>query len=104
MNYTIEQLKYPIGKYEAPKLISGNQIFEWIDKIEDLPAKLRSAVSGLTDSQLDTTYREGGWTLRQVVHHIPDSHMNAYIRFKLAYTEDDSYDFMMAVIFLLAHY
>jgi len=89
MNYTIEQLKYPIGKYKIPDAITERQIFEWIDQINDLPAKLRSAVSGLTDIQLDTCYREGGWTLRQVIHHMPDSHMNAYIRFKLTITEEN---------------
>src|SRR5271154_6483237 len=59
-----------------------------IDEIAATPAKLRAAVNGLDDAQLDTSYREGGWTVRQVVHHIADSHANSYIRFKLALTED----------------
>ncbi len=59
-----------------------------IDQIAAAPLRMREAVSGLTPSQLDTTYRPGGWTLRQVVHHVPDSHLNAYVRFKLALTED----------------
>jgi len=89
MNYTIEQLKYPIGKYKAPEAFNESQISGWIDQINDLPSKLRAAVSGLNDMQLDTTYREGGWTMRQVIHHIADSHMNAYIRCKLAITEQN---------------
>jgi len=88
MDYSLDELKYPIGKYKAPEAINENQISAWIDQINDLPSKLRTAVSGLNDKQLDTRYREGGWTLRQVVHHIPDSHMNAYIRFKLTVTEE----------------
>jgi hypothetical protein len=89
MDYTIEKLKYPIGKYKAPEVISENQISDWIAQINDLPSKLRAAVSGLTDVQLNTPYRKEGWTLRQVVHHIPDSHMNGYIRFKVAITEEN---------------
>lgn len=83
----IEQLKYPIGKFNyntAPDEFSNA-----IERISTLPDRLRSAVAGLTDDQLDTPYRDGGWTLRQVVHHIPDSHINAYTRFKLAITEDN---------------
>ena len=84
----IENLKYPIGKFSAPKEFSPALMKQWIHAIEELPSKLRSAVIHLNDQQLDTPYRDGGWTVRQVVHHIPDSHMNAYIRFKLAMTED----------------
>jgi hypothetical protein len=87
MDYTPDELKYPIGKYSPPDEITKGEIIEWINSINDLPARLRSAVSGLKETQLNTPYREGGWTLRQVVHHIPDSHMNAYVRFKLAITE-----------------
>ncbi len=61
---------------------------EYIAVLEATPSRLRSLVSGLTDAQLDTPYRPGGWTVRQVVHHVPDSHMNAYVRMKLAVTED----------------
>jgi len=81
--------RFPIGKfsYEGPPTAAQKKQF--LDDIEQTPAKMRAAVSGLSDLQLDTPYREGGWTVRQVTHHVPDSHMNAYIRFKLALTEDD---------------
>ena len=88
MDHTVEQLRYPIGKFAAPQEISEKQISDWINEIAAYPGKLKAAVTGLNDSQLDTAYRYEGWTLRQVVHHIADSHMNAYIRYKLAMTED----------------
>ena len=84
----LDILRYPIGKYKAPTTISSADVAEWIKTIEDLPAKLRRLVSGLSDEQLDTPYRPGGWTIRQVVHHIPDSHANSYVRFKWTLTED----------------
>lgn len=84
----IDQLKYPIGKYKRPEIIAPSQLSEWIDEIEILPGRLKKAVVGLSQMQLETPYREGGWTVRQVVHHVPDSHMNAYIRFKWSLTED----------------
>ena len=84
----IENQKYPIGNFFAPAEYSGKLIDEWIRTIEELPKKLREEVRNLNDEQLDTPYREGGWTVRQVIHHLPDSHLNAYIRFKLAMTED----------------
>lgn len=88
MSSEIEKLKYPIGKFVFSE--PANDEFEiLIERLSALPAKIRLAVSNLDDMQLDTPYREGGWTLRQVVHHLPDSHMNAYIRFKLAFTEDN---------------
>jgi uncharacterized damage-inducible protein DinB len=81
-------LRYPIGQF-TPDLESTPEIRRsHIEQIAATPAKLRSAVRGLTPEQFDTPYREGGWTVRQVVHHVPDSHMNAYIRFKLALTEN----------------
>jgi uncharacterized damage-inducible protein DinB len=80
--------RYPIGKFSFEGIIDAVQRQKWIDEIAIQPIRLREAVSSLTDAQLDTPYREGGWTVRQVVHHIPDSHMNSYIRFKLALTED----------------
>ncbi len=89
MDFTPDQLRYPIGKYTAPENITKDQISIWIDEINAFPARLRATVSGLNDLQLDTPYRDGGWTLRQVVHHIADSHMNAYIRYKLAMTEQN---------------
>ncbi|MDF3077872.1 MAG: putative metal-dependent hydrolase [Sphingobacteriaceae bacterium] len=88
MQEDLEKLRYPIGKFIAPELIYFDEIKKLIAELEALPAKVRKAVSGLNDSQLDTPYRPGGWTLRQVVHHLPDSHMNAYIRFKLAITQE----------------
>jgi len=84
-----EDLRYPIGEYESPDNIPASQRQGWISDIEELPAQLRGAVSDLDDRQLDTRYRPEGWTLRQVVHHLPDSHMNSYIRFKLALTEEN---------------
>jgi hypothetical protein len=80
--------RYPIGKFEMPKEVTQPRRQQAIDEIAATPAKLRDAVKGLRDAQLDTPYREGGWTVRQVVHHVPDSHMNAYIRLRLALTED----------------
>jgi hypothetical protein len=87
MEDNLQQLKSPIGPFEMPKTISQHQLDNWIQRIQDLPARLRLKVEGLSDEQLDTQYRPSGWTLRQVVHHLPDSHMNSYIRFKLAVTE-----------------
>lgn len=83
-----EQLSYPIGKFKFPEGAGEQEIKTWISDIEQLPVDLKNAVKGLNDEQLNTPYRDGGWTVRQVVHHIADSHMNAYIRFKLALTED----------------
>jgi hypothetical protein len=85
--YTIEQLKYPIGKYHPLVSISESDTAAAFKQIGELPERLKAAVFNLNDDQLDTSYREGGWTLRQVVHHLADSHANAYVRFKLALTE-----------------
>jgi DinB superfamily len=84
----MENLSFPIGKYE-PKPFSEKQLREWIDDIKFLPQNLESAVNNLDEAQLNTAYRPGGWTVKQLVHHIADSHMNAYIRFKLGLTEDN---------------
>lgn len=81
--------RYPIGKFSYDGTPTEEHRREFIHNIEQAPAKLRQAVHGLSPQQLDTPYREGGWTVRQVVHHVPESHMNAYIRFKLALTEDE---------------
>jgi uncharacterized damage-inducible protein DinB len=81
-------LRYPIGKFRMPDRVTDAQQREWIDTIAETPGRLREAVAGLSDAQLDTAYRPGGWTVRQVVHHVPDSHLNAYTRIKLALTED----------------
>lgn len=82
-----QDARYPVGRYSPPKSITSEQRHAWIDEIEALPANLDHAVSGLLDTQLDTPYREGGWTVRQVVHHFADSHLNSYQRFRLALTE-----------------
>src|SRR5690348_1437072 len=81
--------RYPIGKFTYENPPSPEQRRELLANIEAAPAKLRAAVSGLSDKQLNTPYREGGWTVRQVTHHVPDSHMNAYVRFRLALTEQE---------------
>src|SRR5271168_3022977 len=81
--------RYPIGKLTYEGLADDATRAKRIAIIAETPAKFRAAVSGLTEAQLDTPYREGGWTVRQLAHHVPDSHMNAYIRFKLALTEEE---------------
>lgn len=83
------ELRYPIGRYQPLEKLSEENRKQLIAKIEETPKKLRAAVAGLSREQLDTPYRDGGWTVRQVVHHMPDSHMNSYVRFKLALTEDE---------------
>ncbi|HKM80357.1 MAG TPA: putative metal-dependent hydrolase [Candidatus Acidoferrum sp.] len=79
--------RYPIGKFELPKDVTPELRQAAIDDIAGTPGKVRAAVAGLSDAQLDTPYREGGWTVRQVVHHLADSHINAYVRWRLALTE-----------------
>ena len=81
--------RYPIGKYKFDGKISKNILDEWIQDIEEFPALLRGAVQNLNQEQLNTPNRQGGWTIRQVIHHLADSHMNAYIRIKLALTEEN---------------
>ena len=84
-----DTLRYPTGRFEPPtKPLQEAQRRQMIDAIARTPDEIRAAVRGLSDPQLDTPYRPEGWTVRQVVHHVPDSHMNAFIRFKLALTED----------------
>ncbi len=82
-------LRYPIGKFNYDGPLTEENRQRLLGDIAQAPANLRSAVKGLSEAQLDTPYRPGGWTVRQVVHHVPDSHMNAFIRFKLALTEDE---------------
>ncbi len=87
-------LQYPVGKFiwnrQGEGLLSTEAVrAEWLTTIEETPEHLWAAVTGLRDEQLDTPYRPGGWTVRQVVHHLADSHMNAYIRFRLALTENE---------------
>jgi hypothetical protein len=84
----MDKLRYPIGTFEAVNEVTSQQRQAWIQAISEAPAKLRMAIEGLTSEQLGTPYRPGGWTVRQVVHHLADNNMNAYIRFKLALTED----------------
>jgi len=89
MTMTSVDPRYPIGKFQwSGGVATSAERAERIAQIEACPAGLRDAVRGLDDSQLDTPYRDGGWTVRQVVHHVPDSHMNAYVRFKLGLTEE----------------
>lgn len=83
----LEQLRYPVGRFELEASVTPERRVRWIDEIAALPANLHAAVDGLAEQQLDTPYRDGGWTVRQVVHHVADSHMNAYVRLKLALTE-----------------
>ncbi|QYA25642.1 putative metal-dependent hydrolase [Gramella sp. MT6] len=85
----LEALKYPIGKDEIPEEITSVEINEWIDDISELPQKLKEDVNKITKKQLDTPYRPEGWTLKQLIHHIADSHMSAFLRFKWALTEDE---------------
>jgi hypothetical protein len=82
-------LRYPIGKFAYHGPPTPEQQQELLEQIKQAPANLRAAVKGLSPEQLDTPYRPDGWTVRQVAHHVPDSHLNAYIRFKLALTEDE---------------
>ena len=88
--------RYPVGRFVLEGEITPTRREAWINEIALAPSLLRTAVQSLTDAQFDTPYRDGGWTVRQVVHHVPDSHLNAYVRFKLALTEDNptikSYD------------
>jgi uncharacterized damage-inducible protein DinB len=79
--------RFPIGKYERRNELTADERVALIDQIAAAPARMRDAVRDLDDAQLDTPYREGGWSVRQVVHHVPDSHLNSYCRFKLALTE-----------------
>ncbi len=85
----MSDLRFPVGKFTYAGPPDEEQKRTFLDDIAGTPANLRAAVAGLSDAQLDTPYRSGGWTVRQLVHHLPDSHLNSYVRFKLALTEDD---------------
>jgi hypothetical protein len=85
----VDELRYPIGRFKAPSAMIPEDRTANIAVLRELPELLTSAVNGLNDAQLNTPYRDGGWTMRQVVHHIADSHMNSYVRCKLALTEYD---------------
>ncbi len=85
----MNDLSYPIGQFEAPANITSEQITQWIDEIAALPRLVESAIASLSEVQLNTPYRPGGWTVRQVIHHLPDSHMGSYCRFHWALTEEN---------------
>jgi len=82
-------LRYPIGKFQRPESVTAEDRATWLAALADAPARFRNAVRDLDDAQFDTPYRPDGWTVRQVVHHVADSHMNSYVRFRLALTETD---------------
>jgi uncharacterized damage-inducible protein DinB len=84
----LEELRYPIGRFRFTADVGAAAIDNWINSIESLPSELAKAVKDLTDAQLDTPYRPGGWTVRQLVHHVADSHINSYVRFRWALTEE----------------
>jgi hypothetical protein len=86
---TDEHLRYPVGKFKAPVSYTNEDLEHWISTIKTFPGKLRHSILGLSEKQLDTPYRPGGWTIRQVVHHVADSHLNSLLRFKWALTEDN---------------
>lgn len=85
----MEALRFPVGRFSPDPDATPAKREAWIAEIERLPGEMREAVRALTEAQLDTPYRDEGWTVRQVVHHVPDSHVHAYIRFKWALTEDE---------------
>ncbi|HEY4797872.1 MAG TPA: bacillithiol transferase BstA [Bacteroidia bacterium] len=85
----LDQLRFPIGKFSIKADAGEAEMKKYISEIEKLPALLRKALEGLDDKHLDTPYRDGGWTVRQTVHHLADSHINAYVRVKLALTENN---------------
>jgi hypothetical protein len=85
----MDDLRYPVGEFRFPTSVSAEDLTRFIEQIAQAPACLRAAITGLADAQLDTPYRPGGWTVRQVAHHVPDSHINSYTRFRLALTEDE---------------
>jgi hypothetical protein len=85
----MEDLRYPIGRFVEDSAVTGEKRSAWIRQIAGAPGAIRQAVTGLSDRQFDTPYRPGGWTVRQVLHHVPDSHLNAYCRCKFALTEDN---------------
>ncbi|MGV3508796.1 MAG: YfiT family bacillithiol transferase [Sphingobacteriaceae bacterium] len=89
MTPNLDSLRFPIGTFKPPVSISEKQIQLWIAEIEALPDQLKQTVKTLSEEDLNLTYRPNGWTIKQVIHHLADSHMNSYIRFKLAFTEEN---------------
>jgi uncharacterized damage-inducible protein DinB len=87
-SHPVDDPRYPIGRWNRRERLDAAGVAAAIDTIAAAPARLRAAVAGLDDGQLDTPYRDGGWTVRQLAHHVPDSHLNAYVRCRLALTED----------------
>jgi len=85
----MDDLRYPVGRFRRPDALTSQERNSAISEIADAPQRLRQAVADLDDTQLDTAYRPGGWTVRQVAHHMADSHINSYVRFRLALTEDE---------------
>jgi len=85
----MDDLRYPIGKFQHVGEVSPEQVRQWIAEIAAVPSQMRKAVEGLSEEQLDTPYRPGGWTIRQLVHHVADSHLNSYIRLKWTLTEEN---------------
>jgi len=85
---SMHELQYPIGDFVMPEELTAEDRLRDIDRVNVAPDNLRTAVAGLNEDQIDTPYRSGGWTIRQVVHHLPDSHVDSYMRLKLALTED----------------
>lgn len=83
-----QDLRYPVGRFNPPAVITAQERASWMHEVEILPKRLSEAVADLRDAQLDTPYRPGGWTVRQIVHHLADSHINSYVRFRLASTEE----------------
>ncbi len=81
--------RFPIGQFEHSGPVSAEDVNRWIRDIEELPAQMREAAHGLTEEQLAAQYRPGSWTVRQIIHHVPDSHLNSYVRFKWALTEEE---------------
>lgn len=88
MNSTLEKLRYPIGHFECPSEITKKHLAQWVTVLEELPERLAHLVEPLSEAQLETPYRPDGWTVRQLVHHISDSHHHSYIRFKWTLTEE----------------
>ncbi|HEY7337416.1 MAG TPA: putative metal-dependent hydrolase [Bryobacteraceae bacterium] len=85
----MDKLRYPIGSFSFPESTTPGERSAWIEEIAKAPSHLREAIAGLSPEQIETPYRPGGWTVRQVVHHVPESHLNSYVRFKLALTEEE---------------
>ena len=89
MGSSLEHLQYPVGRYQKPDNVSPGELQDWINVLQALPLWMDACIENLDEAQLHVAYRDGGWTIQQVVHHVADSHLNAYIRLKLALTEDN---------------